>query len=144
MSKATQTIHQILINRSHHSYFFYCSLHQLVFITQTFHFMQEQMYLWLFALKYPNITVKQQFTVGWLCLIFSRQLVNNEKLIIFLFHYSQGSKQLYLVVLKRYKQTKSILTSQKEQSANNSINSTWVKFIKWLCSKIEFTLNAFL
>lgn len=98
MSEATQTIHQILINRSHQSYFFYCSLHQPVFITQTFHFMQEQMYLWLFALKYPNITVKQQFTVGWLCLIFSRQLVNNEKLIIFLFHYIQGSKQLNLVV----------------------------------------------
>lgn len=60
--------------------------------------MQEQMYLWLFALKYPNITVKQQFTVGWLCLVFSIQLVNNEKLIIFLFHYSQGGKQLNFVV----------------------------------------------
>lgn len=99
--------------------------------------MQEQMYLWLFALKYPNITVKQQFTVGWLCLIFSIQLVNNEKLIIFLFHYSQGSKQLNLVVKKKkkkYKQTENILVSQKEQSASLSINTTALKFIKGVWS----------
>lgn len=43
--------------------------------------MWEQMYVWLFALKYPNIGVKKQFTIAAWDFSLSTQLVNNKELI---------------------------------------------------------------
>ena len=35
-----------------------------IFIREAVCFMWEQMYVWLFALKYTNIGIKQQFTIA--------------------------------------------------------------------------------